>query len=670
MMCPMFMLRCPDACGGTSAWTRWGWWAGLLVLLWWGVGCGDERAEGWPARGLLVAPGVVTFPGVSPGREATVRVALRNAGDAALTLQAVRFVPDDGSFRAARADGPGVGVPGWTLEPGADVELDVTWAPMILSEDGVTGDMTIDWTGGPRGAGRTAVRLQTAAVAASLAVSPDRILFPRVAPGREAVQPLQLSSVGTIDLVIEEIMPVVGTIDLVIEEIMPVDPEEEFALVEADQARLPIPLAASGGQAAVTIRYRPGSRAARSGQVRIRYSSVAGTAGVMEVPLEAEGEGPCLEIAPGDGFSFGTRALRTTPTERFTLRSCGPPGTAPVQVTSLEMLQERGRSSSAAFALQEALELPLALASGAEATFDVAFRPEEEGREERAWLAVGSTDATEPLRVISLRGLGSDNVCPLAQARCRVQGSADPGGSNVQATPRSRLMCSAAGSSDPDGTVASWRWTVTERPDGSWARVESPDQSDTLFWVDLGGSYQLTLEVFDDRGTPSCEPAVVDIEAIPTAPIHLEIAWIRPDPDAPLACPGCEHDFDLHVLGVEPGCWTESPADLHWRNRNPAWGEEVACSQVRDDLSDDLDLVVCERPPVGRLRVGVNHFHDGDLGPATVILRGWLLSALAVDLRRSLARGEFWLVADIAWPSAAVTLRDEVYDTIRSAPCR
>ena len=48
------------------------------------------------------------------------------------------------------------------------------------------------------------------------------------------------------------------------------------------------------------------------------------------------------------------------------------------------------------------------------------------------------------------------------------------------------------------------------------------------FEVNVAGTYTFSLDVWDERDTKSCEPALFEVRAIPDAAIRVELVWTTP----------------------------------------------------------------------------------------------------------------------------------------------
>ena len=226
------------------------------------------------------------------------------------------------------------------------------------------------------------------------------------------------------------------------------------------------------------------------------------------------------------------------------------------------------------------------------------------------------------------------------------------------------------------GSVSAWQWSVTQ-PDGSQSVfLPSAAHPDPTFEVNIAGVYDFTLEVWDQDGKKSCEPAEVTVFVIPDEAVHVELLWDTPgDLDQTDEGPEAGADLDLHFLhpfatgedvdgnGVPDG-WFDQPFDCFWFNAHPNWGSLDPF--VDDDPGLDRDDTDGSGPENVNLnlpedgmtyKVGVHYWNDHDFGPSTATVRIYVFSQLVFEVSDvSLVEGDMWEVATLSWPSAAVTL--------------
>ncbi|MFK7990432.1 MAG: PKD domain-containing protein [Sandaracinaceae bacterium] len=216
-----------------------------------------------------------------------------------------------------------------------------------------------------------------------------------------------------------------------------------------------------------------------------------------------------------------------------------------------------------------------------------------------------------------------------------------------------------------DGEIASWRWQVTETPEGSGASQPSPAGSATTrFTPDIAGVYTLTVVATDDDGmTGTCTTRVV---AGNVDGIRIEMNWDTTGTD-----------MDLHLLNNEATRW-QTNDDCYYSNCNTSGsGVPVLDWYGRDDEDDPrLDIddtdgmgpenINIEQPEPGTYRVAVHNF--GGAGPNAVRVNIYCGGSTTEPRQRfgpAILRGfddsgsnSWWRVADITVTAAGCTITD------------
>jgi hypothetical protein len=219
---------------------------------------------------------------------------------------------------------------------------------------------------------------------------------------------------------------------------------------------------------------------------------------------------------------------------------------------------------------------------------------------------------------------------------------------------------------EDDGTIASWRWSTSARPDGSTAGDPSPrNAAATEFTPDIAGVYELTVVATDDDGmTGTCTTRV---EAGNVDGLRVEMFW-----DV-----GGSTDMDLHLLNPDATRWT-SDNDCYYGNCNTNRSGVPILDWYGPDDEDDprLDIddttgfgpenINITRPEPGTYRVGVHNF-DG-AGPHGVTVNIYCGGSTTVPRRTfgpvslrgrgGSSRNDFWRVADVNITAAGCTITD------------
>jgi hypothetical protein len=240
----------------------------------------------------------------------------------------------------------------------------------------------------------------------------------------------------------------------------------------------------------------------------------------------------------------------------------------------------------------------------------------------------------------------------------------------LEAVPLDTIELDALSSRDGDpqtpdpGDISRVEWRIVERPNGSTSGLENTDRMQSSIWMQLAGRYVVELDVWNEQGLKSCEPARLAIEAIADQDIHIQLVWHTPADAGETDRLGS--DVDLHLLHPNAhGQWDDNRWDCYWRNLEPDWGR---FQDPSDDPSLDIDdidgagpeNINLDNPEPGAVyQVGVDYFSDHGFGPSLATVRIYIGGELAFESpRRELIDGEFWHVAEIAWPSGVVTIPD------------
>lgn len=493
---------------------------------------------------------------------------------------------------------------------------------------------------------------------AAIDVFPGSLDFGRVPAGTSATKTVHIQNAGEVDVQIRGV------------QLVPAD--NGFSTPPFDSVRV---LQAPGGGTDIEVTYTAPDDGEAVARLRILTNLV--DLGTIEVPLLANEGAHCVGYDPSPVLDFGDQRFDVEHEAIVQIANCNDrEGGAKFELTDARMLDETGASPSVAYTVELLDPAPRWLAPGDTSDARIVWSPSGEDVVDEAWLEVDADDeaARPQLPVV---GFASDNACPIARATCSIRRTGGVPSDELAVRPLDMLDCSAEDAFDPDpgDAIAAWRWTVIERPSGSTASFDDPEGATPSFFVDLAGRYVFELEVVDSRGTPSCEPAIVTAVAIPDEDIHVQLVWDTPgDADQTDTGFGAGTDFDLHLLHPN-GCWNDRPWDCHWREAEPNWGD---LARADDDPSLDIDDTDGAGPeninlnnPESDLyyRVGVNYYNDHGFGPSTATVRIYIRGVLAFEAEKELtARGEFWDVAAIEWPTGAIEVLDAVYP---SAPtCR
>ena len=472
----------------------------------------------------------------------------------------------------------------------------------------------------------------------------DELIFTSVASNERAEKELAVSNRGNFPLVIDDVVAP--------------SPFEAPSLL-AEEAT---PVVVEPGESKdVAIALEAPEAGTPKGTLQI-YSNDPSTP-VETVELRAHIAASCLEIMPGTKHDFGGVHVDESAETTFELRNCSEVRPTRVSVESVVgdpgfAADLDGASSSGEYVIE----------SGGVVELQAVFSPQEAGVFEAEVLI--ETNADDSPRVIALGGEGGAFGCPVPRIEAVASGGqmASSGADAVlNVSDDEEVGLRGDESADFDGgTIAEYRWSLVERPEESQASLGgSEDAVENFLELDVAGSYLVELDVKNDSGDWSCEPAQIVVYRVAERDIELQLVWDSADESTPRE--ELDIDMDLHFLHPE-GEWDEKPYDCHWKNPNPAW------SSIDDGSGDPMleeditagggpENIVFENPAEGRTYgVGVRYFGGGDsdqqgIATVRVFIRGELIKEVESV---PLFRRNFWEALEISWPSEEIEVIDEV----------
>jgi len=234
--------------------------------------------------------------------------------------------------------------------------------------------------------------------------------------------------------------------------------------------------------------------------------------------------------------------------------------------------------------------------------------------------------------------------------------------------PQTVLHLHSSASIEGAGEITAWEWSV-DQPAGSMSRfMPHAEFPNPTFEVNVAGHYVFYLDVWDEYGQKSAQPAMMTIDVIPDETIHVELLWHNPDdPDETDEGPETGADMDLHFLHPwaggpdldgdgQPDGWFDQPFDCFWFNSHPTWGSfnpEVDDNPGLD--RDDTDGAGPENinlniPEDVTYRVGVHYWNDHGYGPGFATVRVYIDGVLVWESELTqLVDSDMWQVVDIIW---------------------
>lgn len=232
--------------------------------------------------------------------------------------------------------------------------------------------------------------------------------------------------------------------------------------------------------------------------------------------------------------------------------------------------------------------------------------------------------------------------------------------------PLEQALLDASGSYDPDGLeITAVAWTLVSAPAGSQAALDAPDSPTPALWLDLAGTYTLSLTVQNSAGVWDSTPDTLKVTATPSDGLYVELWW---DSDA---------DLDLHLMGEDAELF--GATDCTYCQPDPSWGAPASTDDDPALMLDDTsgygpEVIAIAAPSEGLAHVGVHYFTDAAASSAAPVsaatVNVWVDGLLSGTYTGTLdAVGELWSVASASLPDGALTTVDS-YDSSEVRTCQ
>lgn len=240
-------------------------------------------------------------------------------------------------------------------------------------------------------------------------------------------------------------------------------------------------------------------------------------------------------------------------------------------------------------------------------------------------------DPDEPEVVVSFTGNGGGNVVyPVAVIDC-------PG----QIAPPVDVVFDGTGSYDPNALEPLlYYWTLVTKPPGSQSTLTTLVGDTTQMFADVGGDYEVTLQVENTDGVLGA-PERCAVSSAPPDDLWVELTW-----DVAAA------DLDLHLLQNDQTELFSVPGDCTWCNGAPSWsGGSADPVLVQDSRSLGPESIGVPSPAAGTYPVAV-HYYDPFGGASTnATVRVFAYGVEVFSDTQTLARNEVWNVGQVNWPA-------------------
>ncbi len=205
--------------------------------------------------------------------------------------------------------------------------------------------------------------------------------------------------------------------------------------------------------------------------------------------------------------------------------------------------------------------------------------------------------------------------------------------------PRQTVNLSGIRSYDPDGDpIAEYEWSLVP-PEGSDASLTALNSASYLP-TDIAGVYTVQLRVKSNEEVWSA-PAILEIDAIPTELLHVELFW-----------DGSGADLDLHLAADNGGMFV-LPDDCNYCNQTPSWGGTGTADDPTLDLDDRYgygpENINVDEPAVDSYRIRAHYFVENGDGTVVATVKVYLYGVEEASFSRVLDYNQVWDVARVSW---------------------
>jgi hypothetical protein len=436
---------------------------------------------------------------------------------------------------------------------------------------------------------------------------------------------------------------------------------------------LATPLSVGAGETSdvLGVRFAPPTRAGATAQLRLFTNAVVHNgAGVVALRGNLTGSRLCVSPASVD---FGHNLVGSTATRNVTLTNCGDEGDLALHEIALS--PDTGGPFSLDLESLGGGAPKIVLGPQATRTFEVAYAPSvvtpvaADGWEIRETASViFKTDAFESDIEVEMSGFAGD-IEDFVTARIEVL-------EGEEVIPQTTLHLIGSKSSVHNGPVKRFEWRVKQPVGSQSVFVPNYLAPDPTFAVNVAGTYEFQLDVWDQNDQKSPTPAFLTVVVIPDQAIHVELLWTTEgDPNQTNEGPKAGADLDLHFahqfanhgadfdLDGAPDPWFDVPFDCFWFNAHPNWGSQNPTVDDNPGLDrEDSDGAGPENlnlnlPEDDRLyRVAVHYWSDHSFGPSLATVRVYVYGVLIYEAKDvELKDRDLWEVLSIDWPSGSIT---------------
>lgn len=369
-----------------------------------------------------------------------------------------------------------------------------------------------------------------------------------------------------------------------------------------------------------------------------------------------------------EGLHFGAVTIEDTAYRTITLENCSL--STELQLDGIAISDNDG----GVFGIREDSypgdlpDSPLLLEPKEEVTVVVGYVPTDE-EHNAGELLISSTDEHRPQMAIPLSGHGTTSTCPIAEISTAEDSNP---GDMLQVSPLETVQLSGENSHNPDGPeIETYEWSLIGTPFTAHPMMgfePSANAANPDLWLDVTGSYQVELNVIDEEGNASCQPATIELQAIPDDDVYLEMSWHTPyTTDTELG-----EGTDLHLHYVHPnGHWGSPEWSVFTHQPEQQWDGGRVVMKNSDIWGEFPEVISHEDPEAGaEYNVGVHYNHDFGLGVSDVTMRVFLQGELAWEIydERIYDVGDLWHMGRVVWSDSPTFTTVDTLSTDHDLP--
>jgi hypothetical protein len=643
-----------------------------------GAACSDDDRQGGDLTAIAkveiqLSPQTIEFSRANLNEEYRRQFIVSNvsAEGAALQVDSIQINQSASDFKVSCTRGSA-----FTLNPNEQSVCEVTFIPSLLEAQ--TATVTFVSNASNASSGANVLTLSTLQLQQDIEAVPARVTFD-AREGQQDRKIVKIRNIGSSPLRITN-YEVTGQADLFgadhdIEFYGEISESSALTLNPHNEQIGPTDEGYRSNELQIFVTYSPETVGSDTADLKI-YSDDPDES-VLEVPLTANSNAPCILVVDGTRIDFGNSRIGDLNQRTITVQNCG---NADLEINQLEPGDNAGvlsdTSSMAPFLIDTGSEdrpidvqgnltaNPITISPGEVDTFVLGYAPTLE-EPNNGKMFIHSNDDLNPRLQLDLFGLGVFNACPTGIAKGTLRDFPAPPSTQVEAAPLQTLILDGSDSTDVDGSVVDWIWEIVERPDGSVAELETvanepADPARRQLFLDLAGRFVIEMIAVDDGGCASEETATITAIVVPNEAVHVQVVWNNSaDPDQ---TDTSGSDIDTHFMKMPVGRWFEAPYDNYFANREPFFNPEHPSLDIDDTNGAGPENINMDDPvPCQWYAVGV-HYWRAQFGTAYTTVRIYINGGLVFEYPNKPMRttNEWWDVARIHWPTGEIISVDEI----------